>query len=65
MSNIIRSKTKSEQIIQSRTHKTFYMETLEWEKNHVSPLPDKDHALKLDIQTVTRLSQSKPINSMI
>ena len=64
MSNVIRSKTKREQIIKSRTHQTFSVETLEWKKN-TSPLSDKDHALKFDIQIVTKLSQSKPINSII
>ena len=65
ISNIVRFKIKREQTIQSRTHQTFYVKILKWEKNHVSPLFDKDHVLKLDIQTVARLSQSKYINSMI
>ena len=45
MSNVIRSKTKKEQTNQSRTHHIFFVKTLEWEKNHVSSSPDKDHAL--------------------
>ena len=65
MRNIVRSKIKKRTNHSIKNIPDFFRGNLEWEKNHVSHLPDKDHALKLDVQTVTRLSQSKPINFMI
>ena len=45
MTNIVRFTAKREQIIQSRKHYNFFVEPLDWEKNHVSSSSDKDHAL--------------------